>query len=295
MIRKLLAGVCAIGCLAGVAQAGWEYTSVTKAEGMRGSEAMSQTIKGLVDGDNGRFEFVASGNPILGVGTYLLTRDAGAKVYLVNPKEKSYALWDMKALAGFAGALAKPTISNAKVEKLSEEKGEKILGYATTRYKFHSAYTMTMNIIGMVNASSIDREQELWAAPALKDAAFNFRGMQQGLKTGDESYDKLFTEQMSQVKGFPLKMASTQTTKDSHGKTQTMKMTMEVTELKEVKTGDSSFALPAGYTEQPLLPIGSGAPAGQGQAGKQGGAPDMSSIMKMMQERMKNSGGSSGR
>ena len=294
-MNKLLAGVCAVGCLAGVAQAGWEYTSVTKAEGTRGSEAMSQTVKGLVDGDNGRFEFVASGNPILGVGTYLLTRDAGAKVYLVNPKEKSYALWDIKALMGAVGALAKPAISNMKVDKVSEEKGEKILGYATTRYKLHSAYTMTMNIFGMVNASSIDREQEFWAAPALKDAAFSFRGMLQGMKSGDEGLDKLFTEQMSQVKGFPLKMTSTQTTKDSRGQTQTMKIAMEVTELKEVKAGSSAFELPAGYTEQPLLPLGVGAPAGQGQAGKQGGAPDMGAIMKMMQERMKNSGGSSGR
>lgn len=291
-MKKFLASACVLAGLVGGAQAGWEYTATTKGEGGRGSEAMNQTIKGLVDGEKARFEFVSSGNPILGTGTYMLTRDAGAKVYLVNPKEKSYALWDMQALMGMAGAMMKPQVVNPKTETLAEEKGEKMLGYKTTHYKIRNSYTMNMNIMGFSSSSAIVQDQEIWAAPDLKDAAFGFRGMQQGFKTGDANFDKVLSSEMSKIKGFPLKMVSTQTSKDNRGQTQITKTTMEVTELKEVKPADSQFQLPAGYTEKPFLPMGGaeGGKSGKPGQGAQGGQ-DMGALMKMMQEKLKGAGG----
>jgi hypothetical protein len=289
-MKKLLMSVCLIGCLAGAAQAGWEYTAVTRAEGSRGSEAMNQTIKGLVDGDKARFDFVSSGNPILGAGTYMLTRDAGAKVYLVNPKEKSYSLWDMQALAGFAGAMMKPQVVNPKTEKLTEEKGEKMLGYRTTHYRFRNSYTMNMSIMGFNSSSAIVQDQDIWAAPDLKDAAFGFRGMQQGMKTGDANFDKMLADEARKVAGFPLKMVSTQTTKDSRGQTQITKTIMDVTALKEVKASAAQFELPAGYTEKPFLPMG-GAEGKPGAGRPPGGSGADNPFLKMMQEKLKSSGG----
>ena len=289
-MKHLLATACVLASLVGGARAGWEYTAVTKAEGGGGSEAMNQTLKGQVDGEKARFEFISSGNPILGAGTYMLTRDAGAKVYLVNPKEKSYALWDMQALMGMAGAMMKPMVTNPKTETLAEEAGGKILGYKTTRYKIRNAYTMSMNIMGFSTSSDVVSEQEVWAASDLKDAAFGFRGMQQGFKTGDANFDKVLGAEMSKIKGFPLKMVSTQTTKDNRGQTQITKTTMDVTALKETKIADSQFQLPAGYTEKPFLPMGGGAAAGKpGQSAP--GGQDMGALMKLMQEKLKNAGG----
>ncbi len=259
------------------AWAGWEYTATTKAEG-QGAQQMNNTIKGVVDGERARFEFTTSGNPMMGTGTYLLTKDAGKTVTMVSPKDKTYMAWDLGALAGMAGAITKMQYLNPKVELLEETKGEKILGYATTRYRFRTSYTMSMNVMGFQNTTETVQEQEIWAAPALKDAAFNFKGLQGGMRVGDAALDKLLAAELGKIKGFPLKTVMTQTAKDARGKSSLTRMTMEVTSLNEVKPAVAQFEIPAGYTETTLFPK-------SGPAGGAGGGGAENPLLKLLQER----------
>ena len=87
------------------ARAGWEYTAVTKAEGGKRSEMMGSTVKALVEGNQAKMEFVESGNPMMSAGSYLLLQDAGKRMLLVNPQEKTYTAWDMSGMMGMAGGV----------------------------------------------------------------------------------------------------------------------------------------------------------------------------------------------
>lgn len=279
-----------VGCfLTLAAHAGWEYTSVAKSEGDRGAskDLGNMTMKSLVDGDNMRIEFTESANPILGAGSYMTSQDAGKTVYLVNSKEKTYAKWDMSAMLGMAGGLMEMKIENPKMKKTIEEDGGKLLGYSATHYHFTSSYSMKMSILGMNIVSDMAQEQDIWSTKELKDSAFTFKGLMQDVKTGNESFDKLIAGEKEKVQGFPLKMVTAQTTKDSKGKTQTSKTIMEVTEIKSVKTSAGQFKVPEGYTETSIF-AGAFQNSGDKRSGTRASQSDNAAdMMKMIQEQMK--------
>src|SRR5882757_4344298 len=68
--------------------AGIHYKSTTKSEGPRGQGSEVQ-VEGWVAGEKARVEFKESSNPSPATqkGTYLLTKDGGKTLYLVNPEE----------------------------------------------------------------------------------------------------------------------------------------------------------------------------------------------------------------
>ena len=219
--------------LAVAAQAGWEYTAVTKAEGGgRKAQMMGNSIKALVAGNQARGEFVESANPMMSAGSYLLMQDAGKTMYMVNPQEKTYSTWDLKAMMGMAGgamSMMNMQVKEPKVEKLLEEDGGKILGYPTTHYRFRTSYSMEMSFMGMNQSSSVVKEEDIWATTALKEAAFSFQGIGAEMKSGNEQLDRLIAAQKGKVTGFPLKMVHSQSTKDARGQEQVMTTTMEST------------------------------------------------------------------
>ena len=102
MIKRTVLATALIFNLAVPAHAGWEFTSVTKAEGEQHSEMMNSTVKAWVDGDKSRVDFQQSGNPMMGAGNYMLSKDGGKTVFMVNPQQKTYAAWDMTNMMGMA-------------------------------------------------------------------------------------------------------------------------------------------------------------------------------------------------
>ena len=268
------------------ARAGWEYTAVTKAEGGKHSEIMGNSIKALVEGDKAKVEFVESGNPMMSAGSYLLIQDAGKSMVLVNPQEKTYTTWNTSSMMGMAGgamAMMNMQVQDPKVEKLLEENGGKLLDYPTTHYRFRTSYTMSMNFMGMKHSISTLQEEDLWATKALKDAAFSFSAIQNNMKTGNEQLDKLITAQKSKAEGFPLKMITTHTTKDSRGQEQVVKTTMEVTVLKSASPSAAQFRVPAGYQEGQMPTLFGGGK--KGTDGKQSGsAPDIKNLLEQLQK-----------
>ena len=288
MSKKMILVVFVVLCTALSSFAGWEYSAVTRAEGSQHSEMMNSQMTSWVDGDKAKIEFVKSGSPLTPAGSFMITKDGGKIMYMVNPQRKTYSKWDVAGMAGLAGGamqMMNMKVSTPKVETLLDEKGEKIAGFATRHYRFRTSYTMEMNFMGIQRATSTVTEEDIWSCPDLKDAGLTAWMNQQGLKTGNEQLDKLVKAELEKVKGFPLKRVVATTTKESSGEPKVMKMTTEVVTIKKASPEAGLFELPAGYQEDPMFSpkddtSSSGGKNGQPKAGSANDNP----LLKIMQQ-----------
>ena len=267
LVRSIL-GTALLLAAAVPSSAGIHYKAVTKTEApdQRGSGQIQ--AEGWVSGDNAKVVFVeSSGNPVLEKGTYLLTKDGGKTLFLVNPEEKTYAEWSLQGMLGTVGAimqgmgpLLKIQFSQPKVEKLAEEDGGTIAGLPTRHYKLRTSYSMTVKVLGMGNTSDVVSEQDVWATPKLQDLGLGVWLRAEPPRTGNEEFDKLIAAEAVKFEGFPLKMVTVNTTTSKKGnRAQTTRSTMEVTQLDaNAAVPASTFEIPAGYEKTELLAVPQG-------------------------------------
>lgn len=248
------------------ATAGYYYESTTtiQTQGQRGTEEIK--VKGWIEGDKSRIDFLTDqkGTPIA-EGNYLISTNGGENVHLVDPKEKTYGKFSLKDLmAGLGqameamkkmGGMMKMEFTDLSTEKLLEEPGEEILGYPTTHYRYKSNYTMNMSIMGMKQASKTEMVQEIWSTDAVEAEGFGmWLSPGRAVNTGNEEFDKVISQQMGQVQGFPLKMVNESTVTATRGRAQSSRQTTEVTVLREEAVDDEVFEWPSDYTEIEIIP-----------------------------------------
>jgi hypothetical protein len=256
--------VTALALAAAPTFAGIHYKSTTHTDGS--SKVGDAQVEGWVSGGKARVDFRESGNPMAKKGSYLITKDGGKTVYLVDPEEKTYALWDLKAMMGMVGGvmngmgpLLKFEFTNPKVEKLLDEDGGTVAGLPTRHVRYRTSYTLTVKVMGMGNTADVVTEQDIWATQKLQDAALGIWLRNEPPKSGNEQLDKLIAAGMEKVQGFPLKTITASTTTGKKGKPTSSRTTMEVTQLDTAATvPESSFEIPAGYkeTEMQIMPTG---------------------------------------
>ncbi|HEX9944675.1 MAG TPA: hypothetical protein VGG03_21910, partial [Thermoanaerobaculia bacterium] len=175
-LSRSIAGAALFLLAAMPSLAGIHYKSVTKTQDAAEKTSEIQA-EGWVAGDKAKVAFVeSSGNPMAQEGTYILTKDGGKTLYLVNPEEKTYAEWNLQGMLGAVGAvmnglgpLLKIQFSEPKVEKVSEEDGGLVAGLPTRHYKVRTSYTMSVRVFGMGNTSDVVSEQDIWATTKLSD------------------------------------------------------------------------------------------------------------------------------
>ncbi|OYW01488.1 MAG: hypothetical protein B7Z61_12430 [Acidobacteria bacterium 37-71-11] len=236
--------------------AGVYYTAKTTAQGSRGADAQDATVQAWVSGGNAKVVFEQSGNPMMSKGMYMVTKDGGKAIYMVNPEEKSYYKWDMDSVMGMAGGMMKMmnmTYTDPKVEKISEELDGLVAGVPTIHYKFHTSYTMSMSMMMMKKKMHVVKDEEIWAAPKLVEAGLGIWLRKTPPKTNNEQLDALIKAEMGKVEGFPLKTRTVQTSTDDRGKVETTTTTMEVTDLQMQVVPASTFEIPAGYKETSMM------------------------------------------
>lgn len=255
MQKRIVASIVAVLFAAGTAPAGLHYTSTTRTQAT-GKERPAMSMEAWIEGANAKFAFT-EGNPKAPKGGYMLTKDGGKTMFMVNPNDKTYLKWDMAAMMGGAMQMMKGMmqmkVSDPKVEKILDEKGPDILGYATRHIKFKTTYSMEMSMMGMRNANSVVTEEEMWVTDKIGDAAVQaFREFAAGMKLPDEELEKLVRAQKDKVKGFPLKMISSNSTTGNDGRAQTSVTTMEVTKIENQTVPASTFEIPADYKETTL-------------------------------------------
>jgi len=220
-------------------------------------------VKGWAEGDSARIEFEEGSLPMATEDGYMITRDGGETIYLVNPKERTYSRFDMAGMLGAVGgimdamgSLVRIEFVDPKVERLSEGPGEQILGMPTTHSRYRVSYRMEMRVFGRRTSQHTVNEDEVWATEVLDHAGLRAWLRKDPPKTGNEDFDKLLSAQWQVFDGFPLKSISVSTTTDQDGKSQTTRTVMEVTDLQVVSVSADRFEIPAGYTETQLIPVG---------------------------------------
>lgn len=223
---------------------------------------IKMSVEGKIQGDSARIDLKLSENPLMKSGTYILTKDGGKTMLLVNPKDKTYAKLDFAQLLGAAGAmmnamggLVKIEIDPPKVEKVLEEDGGAVAGLATRHLRYHTTYTTRVKIFGRTQASTVDQTQDLWINEEIADAGMGAWLRAEPPTTGNEDIDALIKASYQVSRGFPLKSVTVSRNKGEKGKEQVTTVKMEVLELDRNAAAlpASTFELPAGYTEQPLL------------------------------------------
>ena len=125
-----LASLLVMGPLAAAANAGHVYKATTVDKLENGKERSRIQVDGWVEGDAAKVVITGQKGTMFKDGSYLLTEDGGRTLYLVDPKEKAYAKWDLEAmLASIAalfesmGPLLDLDFTNATSQKLGEEDG----------------------------------------------------------------------------------------------------------------------------------------------------------------------------
>ncbi len=272
LILMLLAAglvLAAVPCFAGIH---YKSTQKTWSEGTqaRNNEGRNSEIEaeGWVAGDKAKVAFVASsGNPVAQQGTYILTKDGGKTLYLVNPQDQTYAQWDFQGMLGVVGAvmngmgpLLKIQFTDPKTEKISEEDGGLVAGVPTRHYKYRTSYTMTVKVFGMGNPANVVSEQDIWAATRATDVGLGVWLRADPPHTGNKDFDKLLTSSAAKFQGFPLKVVTISTSTQQKGNRQTVThSTMEVTQFDaKASVPASAFEIPAGYKETQIAPTQQG-------------------------------------
>lgn len=256
---------------AGPALAGYHYIAETTVDGPE-RDTGSFTVEGWVDGESAKIVFKESQHPIMPVGSYLLTRDGGKTLYLVNPQEETYSEWDLEAMLGALGGLMesmggmmKMEVSDPIVEKLLEEDGGRILGYPTTHYRYRTAYTLEMKVMGMKRGDRYESEQDLWSTTALDDEGFFVWLRNAPRSTGFEAFDKLAEAEYEKLEGFPLKTVTTTVTTGTKksDRASTSTGTTEVTVLEEIDVSGATFEIDPSFQEVQMMPVPGSMPGEQ--------------------------------
>jgi hypothetical protein len=256
-----LAGVVSL-ILAVSSWAGITYTAVSTSGPVKGGKTERTLVTSQTDGLNARIEFTETRDKSM-AGNYLLTKDGGETLYLVNTKDKNYMKWDMDAMMQIAGQMMKMMkFSDPRSEALLDEAGEPVAGYPTRHYRFRTVYKMEMNMGFIKSASVVTNEEDLWTTTRITDLGMGAWLKKQQHKTGNSQIDALIKQQMEKTEGMPLKMVTLSTSTDSRGKSQVTKSTMEVTSIKEGAVPASAFKIPDGYEELKME-----IPADEGEAG----------------------------
>lgn len=214
------------------------------------------TTRGLVDGLNARIEFVEGKPTGMEKGSYMITRDGGKTITMVDPREKTYMKIDPEQMASSVGQMMNATkgfmsmsFKNPTVETLEDEKGPAMLGLPTRRVKTRTAYTLETSVFGTKTVSQVTREDVMWVTTKMSDPGFNLWLRQRNVKTGNAEIDKLIELETGKVKGFPLKTESRTVTRDAKGREETALSTYEITAMKETSAPRTAFDIPPDYKD----------------------------------------------
>jgi hypothetical protein len=261
------ASLAALGQLGAAAPAatGVHYLAVTRTSISGAEDTPPHTgqvqVEGWALGPRARIEVRESANPAARAGTYLLSPDAGRKVYLVDPKARTYTPWNLDAMLELVGGvlhgmgpLLQLHFSDPKVEQLPEGDGGNVAGLPTRLHRFRISYTTEVNVLGMSTSGSTVIEQQLWITDKLRDAGLGVWLRSEPPRTGSEQLDGLIAARTGGVPGYPLRAVTVSTSRQRNATPAVTRTTMEVTRLDAAVPPESAFALPPDFQEKQLLP-----------------------------------------
>lgn len=235
---------------------GYYYEATTTESGGKKGDATTK-MRAWVEGPRARLEFLERTRKDLPQGSYLVTKDGGETVFLVNPKKKTFARWELDdAVNDVAerlkkdGGMVKLQVSDIGQENLLEEPSEPILGFPATHRRWSSGYTMKYALLGIQQERREDAVRDVWYSDRIGGAGFESLLSPKRLKTGHEGLDKVLAGKLGDPRGFTLRSETVTKVRKGKGEPQTLRARTEVTLLREEKGAPDLFEVPAGYAEK---------------------------------------------
>ncbi len=210
-------------------------------------------VQGWVSGNRARMEFLQSSLPQLESGTYLVSSDGGETVYLVNPRAKTYELWDVSGMISNMADMMRSLrgemrvrFEEPKVEKLLEEEGPKIQNLPTRHYRFRTSYKASIDMYDSETINTV-MEEDIWTTNASTEPGVKIF-LDRRMSSGDEQLDRILDKEMGKVVGFPLRRLTSTRQETTKQVTET-RSEMSIVELKTLDVADSLFEVPKGFAE----------------------------------------------
>lgn len=250
-------------------EAGFTYDFRVSSASTQGDQTKELTVmagRGQVAGDKARVDLseAKNGGPMFtGKGGYVMVKDGGATMYMVDPAEKQYYSFNMEQMfAGLGstlkmmGGMVKMTMTDVKIDVQDLGAGERIQGYPTRHVRQTQSHTISVSVLGRKSSTTSADTTEMWIAPELKHVGNPFLqmgGAAAGMDFGNPDYKKQSLAAQAKIPaGFPLRSVSRSHSTDEKGKTSVVVSTMEVTNFRKGDVPASVFAIPGDYTEVPM-------------------------------------------
>ncbi len=245
------------------ARAGLHYTAVTRTSIAGAEDTAPHTselqVEGWALGSQARVELHKSDNPAARAGTWLLSRDAGRTVYLIDPAQRTYTPWDLRAMLERVGGvllgmgpLLKVNVTDLRVARLPEADGGMVAGLPTRIFRFRITYKTMVNVLGMSTSGGTVVEQDLWITDKLRDPGLGVWLRHEPPPTGDAGLDARIAAQAGAVPGYPLRAVTVSSSRQHDGRPAVTRTNMEVIRIEAAAPPEPWFTLPDGYQEKRL-------------------------------------------
>lgn len=217
---------------------------------------MDLSAKAILDGSKSRVDFL-SGNAYP-PGTYVVSIDGARRLHFVDPAQKSYTEVDTRNIASAIG-MSNIQITNLKSSVSKLEDQQIIAGIPADHYRLTMTFDITVTFKNRPLKQTVRTEIDKWTTVQFGDLTDDVTS--KTLLTGNRQIDDLVAAETTKITGFPLRQtvritAINATTvgrpvKNSELKvpsTVTLTREMTVTSIRETRSDEKMFAVPAGYT-----------------------------------------------
>ncbi|MHB1224521.1 MAG: DUF4412 domain-containing protein [Gemmatimonadaceae bacterium] len=240
--------------------------SSTSTQGDQTKELSVMAGRGRVAGDKARIDLseAKNGGPMFtGKGGYVMVKDGGSTMYMVDPGEKHYYSFNLEQMfAGLGstlrmmGGMVKMTMTDVKIDVQDLGAGERIQGYSTRHVRQTQSHTISVSVLGRKSTTASVDTTEMWIAPDLEHVGNPFLRMGSaaaGMDFGNPDFRKQSLAAQAKIPaGLPLRSVSRNHSTDDKGKTSVIVSTMEVTNFQKGDIPASTFAIPGDYEEVPM-------------------------------------------
>jgi hypothetical protein len=225
--------------------AGWSFQAVSRSEseGFDLARLSNATVRGWAEGERGRVEFLGEPGDAVGKGSLLLTENGGATARIFDSVRKSCLPWSGAEASMGPRQPDAVKIEEFQVQKVLEEPGSEISGWATLHYRFDISWRSVSQVGGAEQRWHWHTVEELWTAPELEVPGLRLWLNTNTRSTGSPAADENVAQTLSAVQGTPLKRVTVLGLEAGERKMETT-VTLEVTELTREEPPAGTFDLP---------------------------------------------------
>ena len=218
MTMKIIVRILMVALLLAVlsvpVSAASRYTVVTEIV-PEGKKQRSEVAVVTVAGDKGRIDIVERNGKKEEGGIYLMTLDGGKTAVLGDKGKSVCSDWDSQKYFREMGKLLHKTrrwanleITDVKVEKVLEQPGPELLGYATTHLRLVTTAGVKASVLIKKFSYSLEITDDVWLAPQLEIHPIERQWINAQTSTGFDQLDQLLDFWNNQLPSMILKQES---------------------------------------------------------------------------------------